>query len=169
MEEDEAMWRSESSSIAIVLPDLPVHSPIQAGRDGTSAVRGRGWEQREHIRHNAPASVENGTPIKNLLRQPGILLIAVGAYWTSVSCVPEFLPDALWDHPADAYAAGSGHDDQYLPSWKYPQHLISEKVSDDLGIIKTFEFSTCADVLWSCAAVPGLLEDCDGLGLCSSA
>ena len=40
--------------------------------------------------------------------------------------VPEFLPDALWDR-SRPYAAGSGHDDEHLPSRKYVQQADSRK------------------------------------------
>ena len=54
--------------------------------------------------------------------------------------VPEFLPDALWDR-SRTYAAGGGHDDEHLPSWKHVQQADPRKDQRQLGIIKTFEFS----------------------------
>ena len=75
--------------------------------------------------------------------------------------VPEFLPDALWDRSRPD-AAGGGHDDEYIPSRKHVQQADPRKGQRQPWDHKDLRIFHCAGVLWSCAAVPGLPEDCDG-------
>ena len=75
--------------------------------------------------------------------------------------VPEFLPDALWDR-SRPYAAGSGHDDEHLPSRKYVQQADPRKDQRQPWNHKDLRIFHCAGVLWSCAAVHRFPEDCDG-------
>ena len=97
-------------------------------------------EQRAVSDASAPASVENGTPIKELLRQPEFY-IAVGAYWTSVSCA--YLNSFLT--PCGIAAGLTLQAAAMMTSISLLGNMSSKpilgKVSDSLGIIKTFEFS----------------------------
>ena len=97
-------------------------------------------EQRAVSGTSAPASVENGTPIKELLRQPEFY-IAVGAYWTSVSCayLNSFLTPCGIAAGLTLQAAAMMTSISLLGNMS--SKLILGKISDSLGIIRTFEVS----------------------------
>ena len=97
-------------------------------------------EQRAVSDVSAPASGENGITLKELLRQPEFY-IAVGAYWTSVSCayLNSFLTPCGIAAGLTLQAAAMMTSISLLGNMS--SKLILGKVSDSLGIIKTFEFS----------------------------
>ena len=97
-------------------------------------------EQRAVSGTSAPASAENGTPIKELLRQPEFY-IAVGAYWTSVSCayLNSFLTPCGIAAGLTLQAAAMMTSISLLGNMS--SKLILGKISDSLGIIRTFEVS----------------------------
>ncbi len=121
-------------------PDLPVRSPLQAGRDGTSALRGRGCGAKGCIRRISARIRGKRDYVKELLRQPEFY-IAVGAYWTSVSCayLNSFLTPCGIAAGLTLQAAAMMTSISLLGNMS--SKLILGKISDSLGIIKTFEFS----------------------------
>ena len=97
-------------------------------------------EQRAVSGTSAPASGENGTLIKKLLRPAGILYCR-GAYWTSVSCayLNSFLTPCGIAAGLTLQAAAMMTSISLLGNMS--SKLILGKISDSLGIIRTFEVS----------------------------
>ena len=75
--------------------------------------------------------------------------------------VPEFLPDALWDR-SRTYAAGGGHDDEHLPSWKHVEQADPRKDQRQPWDHKDLRIFDCAGISRTCTAVCRFSGDSDG-------
>ena len=114
-------------SIALVLPISLFVLRCKPEEMGLLPYGAEDVERRAVSDASAPASGENGITLKELLRQPEFYIAVGGCILDQcVMRVPEFLPDALWDR-SRPYAAGSGHDDEHLPSRKYVQQADPRK------------------------------------------
>ena len=127
-------------SIALVLPISLFVLRYKPEEMGLLPYGAEDVEQRAVSDASAPASGENGITLKELLRQPEFY-IAVGAYWTSVSCayLNSFLTPCGIAAGLTLQAAAMMTSISLLGNMS--SKLILGKVSDSLGIIKTFEFS----------------------------
>ena len=127
-------------SIALVLPISLFVLRCKPEEMGLLPYGAEDVEQRAVSDASAPASGENGITLKELLRQPEFY-IAVGAYWTSVTCayLNSFLTPCGIAAGLTLQAAAMMTSISLLGNMS--SKLILGKVSDSLGIIKTFEFS----------------------------
>jgi MFS family permease len=135
-------WRVSYVAVGIVSTALvlPISLFILRYKPEEMGLLAENVEQRAVSGTSAPASVENGTPIKELLRQPEFY-IAVGAYWTSVSCayLNSFLTPCGIAAGLTLQAAAMMTSISLLGNMS--SKLILGKISDSLGIIRTFEVS----------------------------
>ena len=138
-------WRASYMAVGIVstVLVLPVSLLVLRYKPEQMGLLPYGAEDTEQTAASgAPVSVSGETCItlKELLHQPEFY-IAVGAYWTSVSCayLNSFLTPCGIAAGLTLQAAAMMTSISLLGNMS--SKLILGKVSDSLGIIKTFEFS----------------------------
>ncbi len=135
-------WRASyiAVGIASIVLVLPVSLFVLRYKPGQMGLLPYGAEETEKAAEAVKASGESSITLKELLRQPEFY-IAMAAYWTSAACayLNAFLTPCGIAAGLTLQAAAMMTSLSLLGNMS--SKLILGKVSDSLGIIKTFEFS----------------------------